>query len=75
MPVPQQPDGSAQRARPAIPLDDPEMDRAARLANLAWTWLRDRGAARSHVERLRALQAAGLVHDEAYFGRLARPRR
>lgn len=43
---------------------DLDAERASRSANLAWVLLADRHPARSNIERLRRLQAAGLVMDE-----------
>lgn len=54
--------------KPGPTTDD--MERAARLAGLAWDWLVTREGFRSHRDRLRALEAAGAVADEAYFARL-----
>ena len=54
--------------------DDLEAERACRLANLAWHWVVTRAGYRSHLDRLRALEAAGVVADETYFAGLARKR-
>jgi hypothetical protein len=50
---------------------DPTAERACRLANLAWHWAVTRDGYRSHLDRLRALEAAGAVADERFFARLA----
>lgn len=51
------------------PTFEPVNDRAARLANLAWLWRSTRGRHRTHVDRIKALEAAGQVHDETYFAK------
>ena len=54
---------------PAGDRDNHEL--AARIANLAWAMHQLRGDHRTNLRRIKALQASGALHDEAYFGRLA----
>ncbi len=60
------PQRSAASALPAMGVD-PKAERACRLANLAWHWVVTRAPYRSHLDRLRALEAAGAVPDEMHF--------
>ena len=50
---------------------DASSERAVRAANLAWHLERGRSRARTHLERLHELEAAGLLMDEHGFQRAA----
>jgi len=45
-----------------------DWERGARAANVAWAAYAWRSGAASQLDRLRALEDAGLLYDEAYFG-------
>jgi hypothetical protein len=47
------------------------MELAARIANLAWALHVRRAGARTAVERFKEMEAAGLVHNDVWFARLA----
>ncbi len=53
-----------QRSASALPAIDPAAERACKSSTVAWAVREWRGTARSALERLRALQAAGLINDE-----------
>lgn len=53
---------------PPVSPDQPvDADLACRLANLDWHYIASRWPYRSHIVRIKALEAAGLVADETTF--------
>jgi hypothetical protein len=54
-----------------VPPLDPET--ACRVVNAYWAIIASRLPWKSHVQRLKDLEAAGLVHDETWFARHGEP--